>query len=150
MSSIVTVRHGWYTDSTSTAEDRTESELLEVFENLGRNDFENDTERFSGIFVGSETLPVDQDFEVTGSFTNVFDLVHGVPDEIGELSDFLDLGWSPNRSLCVRLDAEAGAQSRCGSPIGRERSGKVQPNVDIFVHGPCVRATTTYFPTVGL
>ncbi len=67
--------------------------------------FEHNAERLPGISSGGETLPCNQNFEMVCSFTNVLDLVVGVPDAIGELRDFLHFCWSSNRSVGVWLDA---------------------------------------------
>ncbi len=91
--------------SASTTKNRIQTFAVEEFANFRRNVFEHDGERFPGISSGSETLPCNQDFEVTSSFTNILDLVNGIPDAIGELGNCLDLRRSPNRSVNLRHNA---------------------------------------------
>ncbi len=66
---------------------------------------EHDCERLTGITRGSTSFPADGNFEAISGFSNVLDLVHRVPDAIGELRDFLHLRLGSNRSVGVRLDA---------------------------------------------
>ncbi len=61
---------------------------------------------------------MQQDLKVTRSFSNVLNLVDGVLDAIRELGNFLYLRWSPNRSVCIRLDtANVHDSSRSGKQV---------------------------------